>query len=310
MREPVTIDCEYLAPQLAAAYLVVERGEAAFIETNTARAVPKLLAALASRQLAPEQVRYVVLTHVHLDHAGGASTLLERCPNATLLAHPRAARHVVDPSRLIASARQVYGDAAFEALYGGLGPVDAARVRAVADGEELDFGGRSWRFFHARGHANHHLCLHDSETNGIFTGDAFGLRYPALQHDGLFVFPSTSPTDFDAAAARAAVRRIAAEGERAYLTHFGELTDLSPAAGQLLLHLDASEAILERAIASPEADEQLDAFCERELRRHFASFCQTLRLRPTAADWALMKLDLELNAQGLAHVARRRRAAG
>src|SRR3954471_23425092 len=110
-----TIDCDYIYPRFAAAYLRVAGDEAAFVETNTSHAAPKLLAALASRGMRPEQVRWVIVTHVHLDHAGGAGAIMRACPNATLLAHPRAARHIVDPSKLVASATKVYGAERFQA---------------------------------------------------------------------------------------------------------------------------------------------------------------------------------------------------
>jgi glyoxylase-like metal-dependent hydrolase (beta-lactamase superfamily II) len=106
MSRTVTIDCDYVMPQLAASFLREEKGEVAFIEANTSIALPKLLAALKRERFSPEQVKYVIVTHVHLDHAGGASALMEACPNATLLAHPRAARHLIDPTRLVASAKQ------------------------------------------------------------------------------------------------------------------------------------------------------------------------------------------------------------
>ncbi len=308
MFEPTTIDCQYLAPQRAAAYLVVDGGEAAFVETNTAKALRLLLGALEARGLAPDAVRYIVVTHAHLDHAGGASALLERCPEATLLAHPRAVRHLGDPSRLVQSATAVYGEERFRAMYGEIAPADPARMRAVEDGDLLPFGAGQWHIFHARGHANHHLCVQDVSTGAVFTGDAFGLCYPALQREGRFFFPSTSPTDFDAEAARASVRRIARDGTRAYLTHFGGADGLEEAAAQLVEHLDQSEAILERAVESSEPDDHLDAFCRAELLRHYSAWFEAHR-RPATARlfFEKMTLDLDLNAQGLAHVARRRR---
>src|SRR5690606_13064670 len=203
MRDVRTIDSGYMGQRgVAAAFLVHDAGEAAFVETSTALAAPRMLRALEEEGLRPEQVRYVVITHVHLDHAGGASALMRACPEATLLAHPRAARHAIDPSRLVASATAVYGEARFRELYGAIEPIPAQRVRAVDDGEVLPLGRRELSFLHTRGHANHHFVVHDRAAGGVFTGDAFGIGYPALQTDGRFVFPSTSPTDFDPVAAR------------------------------------------------------------------------------------------------------------
>jgi glyoxylase-like metal-dependent hydrolase (beta-lactamase superfamily II) len=230
----VTIDCDYFGPSIAAAYLRIQGDEVAFVETNTNFAVPKLLAALEAEKLSPKQVRYIIVTHVHLDHAGGASLLAKTCPDATVLAHPRAARHLIDPSKLVASARAVYGAETFDALYGTIESIDAARVRSLDDGAEVPFGQTSFRFIHTRGHANHHFIVHDPARQSVFTGDTFGLSYPRLQRGKPFVFPSTSPTDFDAPAAHASIDIVKNLGvERAALTHFGEIGELETVAAQL-----------------------------------------------------------------------------
>jgi glyoxylase-like metal-dependent hydrolase (beta-lactamase superfamily II) len=145
-----TIDCQYLFPQFAAAYLKTAGDEAFFVDNNTTHSVPLLLDALKRASLRPEQVRYVIITHVHLDHAGGTSALIKACPNATLLAHPKAAIHMVDPSRLVSSARKVYGDAEFERLYGEILPIAQNRVRSITDGETVDFGRSKLEFFYTR----------------------------------------------------------------------------------------------------------------------------------------------------------------
>lgn len=308
MEQPRIIDCDYLLPEFAASYLLIEGDEAAFVETNTARAVPRLLSALEREGLRPEQVRWVIITHVHLDHAGGASALMAACPNATLLAHPRAARHMIDPSRLVASAQKVYGEQEFARMYGRIDPIPEARVRVMEDGEKLSWGSRTLAFFFTRGHANHHFCIHDSASDGVFTGDSFGLCYPALQSRGTFVFPSTSPTDFAPEEAMASVRRIAATGSRAYLTHFGEVADRARAADQLLEHLSFSEALMKEAMAREETGEALTAFCHGELRTRFQSALERHGLPTDEATWKLLKLDLDLNAQGIAYAAEKSRA--
>jgi glyoxylase-like metal-dependent hydrolase (beta-lactamase superfamily II) len=324
-RRVVTIDCEYLAPQFAAAYLLIDTapgGErrAAFIDNNTAHSVPLLLNALKQEGMTPEQVESVIITHVHLDHAGGTSRLMEACPRATLLAHPRAAKHMIDPSKLLASARQVYGDETFEKLYGRIDPIPASRVRVMEDGETVAFGAGAGdnqssrahlQFIHTRGHANHHLCIYEPETRSVFTGDSFGLAYPFLQRAGLFIFPSTSPTDFDYAEAVGSLDKIVATGARqAYLTHFGAITDFTSARAQLLRHLEYSQKLLERERAglhdpAPNTRQiaEIAARIERELWSHLQTVTQAQGLSLTPEDRELMKLDLELNAQGLAHVA-------
>ena len=295
----VTIDCEYVLPEFAAAYLRVQGGEAAFIETNTTHAVPKLLSALAAEGRDPADVRYVIVTHVHLDHAGGASALMRACPNATLLAQPRAVRHRVDPSKLVASAKAVYGEEAFDALYGRIEPIDEARVRALDDGASVPFGRDELSFWHTRGHANHHFVVHDPAADTVFTGDTFGLVYPRLQRARPFAIPSTSPTDFDAEAALVSLDRILGLGTTtAALTHFGVVRALPEIAADLRVWLELSGELVERAATlDPSSVEAL--FRERlseELERHASRAGLVL----DAGDRALLDLDLRLNAQGLA----------
>ncbi len=302
----VTIDCEYVQPQLAAAYLRVQDGEAAFVETCTAHSAPKLLAALAAEGLAPEAVRYVIVTHVHLDHAGGASALMRALPSATVLAHPRAARHLIDPSRLVASARAVYGAERFDALYGTIEPIDAARVRALDDGAEVPFGGASLRVIHTRGHANHHFVVVDPARSAVFTGDTFGLVYPRLQRAGRLAFPSTSPTDFDADAARESVERVRTLGvERACLTHFGELTDLDVVAAQLTRWIDRSEEVMNASRARAPAE--AEGWIRARLWETMDETARGLGLALDEGDRALIDFDLDLNAQGLAYAASKKR---
>ncbi len=305
-----TIDTLYTSrPGVAASYLITEGEEAAFVETNTTRALPRLLAALSERGLPPESVRYVIITHVHLDHAGGAGALLDACPRATLLAHPRAVRHLVDPSRLEASARSVYGDEVFDALYGALSPVPPRRVRAVTDGEVLRWGGRGLRFLHTLGHARHHLVVCDDREGGVFTGDAFGIAYPYLQRGGRWIFPSTSPTDFDGSAAIEAIRAIVATGaERAWLTHFGELGDLPGAADELIAELERYTALARDAEASGLDGEALDAFCAERVHAWFEAALSQRGLAGDDLARSLTDVDRDLNAQGIAAAARRRRA--
>lgn len=306
MADIVTIDTAYLGrARFAAAYLLIEGDRAAFIDNNTNAAVPTLLAVLEAHDLAPEQVEYLIITHVHLDHAGGTSTLARACPNATVLAHPRAAPHIIDPSKLVASASAVYGEQAFEQLYGQISPVPEARVRVMEDEETLDFGTRQLRFLHTRGHANHHFCIADSQSNSIFTGDAFGLVYPDLQHDGVFAFPSTSPTDFEPELARDSVQRLVDQAPSClYPTHFGAVTEIEPAAGQLLRHLEFAEALRDEAQASDRPDAALEAFCEPRVRAYFAGLLDARgSLGQQASVRKLLDLDIKLNAQGIAFAA-------
>jgi len=305
-----TIDTRYLGrPEFAAVYLLIDGERAAFFDNNTNAAVPHLLATLASHGLAPEQVEYLIITHVHLDHAGGTSAMAKACPNATILAHPRAAPHIIDPSKLVASASAVYGENEFQRLYGTIEPVAADRVRVMDDEQIVRFGSRQLRFLHTRGHANHHFCVADSGSDSIITGDAFGLVYPALQQAGTFAFPSTSPTDFEPELARQSVQRLVDEGAACvYPTHFGPVTDIATASGQLLRHLDHAERLRDAAEASDLPDEALEGYCRARLYDYFRGLLDGLGdLGRDTGIWSWIQLDIDLNAQGIAFAANKRR---
>jgi len=287
------IDSRYLRPSFDAVFLREESDEVALIEASTRQAGSLVLAALEARGIRPEAVRYLIVTHAHLDHAGGAGALMKALPRAILVAHPRAARHLIDPAKLEKSARLVYGDEAFDRLYGALDPVPADRVQSPEDGASLPFGAGVLTFLHTRGHAKHHFCILDEGADAIFTGDSFGLAYPELQGRGLFVFPSTSPTDFEGEEALASVERIASSGAgRALLTHFGELRNLGEARRQLRDHLDFCLDLL--AGAGNLAAETRRDFILAGLFEHYAE------ARALAPDPAFLDLDLGLNADGLA----------
>jgi glyoxylase-like metal-dependent hydrolase (beta-lactamase superfamily II) len=305
-----TIDTGYLGRrEFAAAYLIIEGDRAAFVDNNTNAAIPELLKALRTQGLTPAQVEYLIVTHVHLDHAGGTSRLAEACPKATVVAHPRAAPHVIDPTKLVASASAVYGEEEFQRLYGTIEPVAEDRVRVMEDEEILQFGTRELRFLHTRGHANHHFCIADSASESIFTGDAFGLVYPALQRNGCFAFPSTSPTDFEPELARQAVQRLVDERPRSlYPTHFGAVTDIETAADQLTRHLDFAEQLRDDAEASGLPDEDLAAWCKVRIKDYFAGLLDGRgNLGSDPEIRSLIELDIDLNAQGIAFAAGKRR---
>lgn len=304
MHARYTVDCDIL-PKFTAAYLRVAGDECAFIETHTAHAVPRLLAALEAQGKRAEQVRWIVVTHAHLDHAAGAGTLLAQCPNATLLAHPRAARHLVDPTKLVASATAVYGAARFAELYGTIEPIPQERVRALENGETFALGDATLRVLHTAGHAKHHFVVDDPAVGSVYTGDSFGLVYPALQKNGVrFALATTSPTDFDPVEARKSIDRIVALAEpAACLTHFDAIDDTKEVAAQLHAWIDRSERWRDEAAKSAEPVAGISARIQEQLR---AAIDQDTRKRGVIfgdAEWKVLALDVELNAQGIAFVA-------
>lgn len=309
MNKTTTIDCEYLNQQFAGAFLLSSKENALFIENNTAKNTNKLLNALHADGKRPEDVKYAIITHVHLDHAAGSSALLKACSNATLLCHPRALKHILDPKKLVAGAKAVYGDETFQQLYGEIDAIPESRARAVQDEETLEIDASiKLRFLHTRGHANHHMCILEEYSESVFTGDTFGLCYPALQTSGLYIFPSSSPTDFDPIAAMESLHRILkTRAKTAYLTHFGAITGLSSAAAMLQMFLEKYQSILESAVTSSDADHELTAICQREVLKVHLKHCESNKITFDQTQWKLMEIDLKLNGAGIAVAAMRRR---
>src|ERR1700691_5829070 len=156
------IDSEFQRPMLDAIHLLVEDGKAAVIDTATNHAVPLVLEALAIKGIRRADVEYVILTHIHLDHAGGAGLLLQHLPNATVTVHPRGARHLVDPSQLIAGTVAVYGAETARRSYGEIVPVPASRIVETGEGASISLNGRELRFLDTPGHARHHVAIYDA----------------------------------------------------------------------------------------------------------------------------------------------------
>jgi len=219
------VDAEYGQSGIASVYLLEEDGEVAIIETGTNHSIPYIKKALEERNLSFDSVRYIIPTHVHLDHAGGAGELMHQCLNAQLVVHPFGARHLVDPSKLEAGAIAVYGKEKFQSLYGTIRPVDVSRVIEAPSFFKLKLNGRKLKFFDTPGHARHHFCVYDKQSAGIFTGDTFGLSYPQITTDkGPLVFATTTPVQFDPGSLLQSIDcLISLHPEIMYLTHFGTI---------------------------------------------------------------------------------------
>jgi glyoxylase-like metal-dependent hydrolase (beta-lactamase superfamily II) len=282
-----------------ASYLIVEGRRAAFVDTGTNHGVPRLLAALDEVGLAPGDVEWLIVTHVHLDHAGGAGLLMQSLPNATLVVHAHGARHMINPTQLVESARQVYGDAEMARSYGTIIGIGAERVHTTTDDTTLMLGPRPLRFIDTPGHARHHHCIWDEKSRGFFTGDTFGLSYRELDTDrGAFVLPTSTPVQFEPQALRhSIVRMMSFEPQSMYLTHFGRVGDVPRLATLLLEQLDAMVAIALAATHAPDRHQRLKrdlaALYLRKLREHGCVLAES-RIAE------LLALDVELNAQGIA----------
>ena len=293
------VDSVYDRREQTAIHLLIEDDRAAVIDTGTSHAVPYVLAALEAKGVAPAQVDYVILTHVHLDHAGGAGRLLARLPNARVTVHPRGARHIIDPSRLIAATVAIYGERETRRVYGEILPVPRERLIETPEGATLRLAGRELLFLDAPGHARHHVVARYSRTGHIFAGDTFGLSYRELDQDGKqFSFPTTSPSQFDPPALHRSIDRMLSHGPDAiYVAHFGRLTNPARLAVDLHRLIDAHAELGERL-------RHAGAERKRLLTEGVRSLVLAERVRqgwrlPSEKVLEIFALDIELNAQGL-----------
>lgn len=293
------VDSGYTGTGIAAIHLIEEGGRAALVDTGNNAALVHVEEALKATGLKPEAVDYVLLTHIHLDHAGGAGAFMQAFPNAKLVVHPRGARHMVEPSKLFAGVSAVYGPERAKALYGELIPVPADRVIEATEGLELSLAGRVIRVFDTPGHARHHVCYFDTASRSFFTGDTFGLSYRQLDVDGRpSIFPTTTPVQFEPDAMHASIARMEAEQPAAmYLTHYAQVTDVPRLAADLHRLIDAHVAIAERHAA---AGDVRTALIERDVWALVGEEAQRQGWTLPETEWrALLALDVELNAQGL-----------
>jgi glyoxylase-like metal-dependent hydrolase (beta-lactamase superfamily II) len=292
------IDTLYVRPGLAGSHLVVQDGRAAFVDTGPGPAAPRLLAALDELGIAREQVDWLFLTHVHLDHAGGAGQMVQALPNARAVLHPRGAPHMIDPAKLVAGSIAVYGEALYRQLYGELVPIPADRVLVVEDGQRLQLGSRTFEFIDAPGHARHHHCPIDLDHREVYSGDNFGICYREFDTArGPFILPTTTPVQFDPDAMHATIDRILSyQPQRIYQTHFGPVTDVE----RLGRDLHASVVELVRIARLHAVAPDRRARIEADMFRYFST---QLDEHGYAGDLArrhaLLDADVRLNTDGL-----------
>ncbi|WIG57140.1 MAG: MBL-fold metallo-hydrolase superfamily [Rhodanobacteraceae bacterium] len=298
----VCIDTAQHRQRMAACYLIGSDGHYAFVECGTSLSVPLLLETLADLRVPREAVDYVMPTHVHLDHAGGAGALMRELPNARLVIHPRGARHLIDPSVLIAGATAVYGEEAMRATYGDILPVSQSRVIVAdiaADRDfELKLGDRRLLFIDAPGHAKHHYAIWDEASRGWFTGDVFGLSYREFDHAGRnYMIPTTSPVQFDPVAWQTTLARILArQPAHVYLTHYSRIDAVDSLAADLREGLAAYQRIARANANAPDRHARLYA---ELMDFHLGQLRERGNPLSEARARAVLDIDVEINAQGL-----------
>jgi len=293
-----TVDAQYIKPGIASMQLVVADGYAAFVDTGTTLSLPYAQKALAAKGIAHSRVDFVIPTHVHLDHAGGAGAMMAAFPNATLVVHPQGKRHMIDPGRLWQGTLDVYGEKAASRLYGRVIPVEEQRILVADDNFELDFHGRNLRFLDTPGHARHHFCVVDSVHRVIFAGDTMGVSFRALDGpNGPFVFPTSSPVQFEPDQLHASIDRLMATDPRhIFVTHFGRIDASGRVADALHRQIDGYVSITNSLDDPAEIDElrrRITDYMLEEARSHGVPLSDE-KIRP----W--LKMDARLNADGLA----------
>lgn len=281
--------------KVTAGYLI-EAPRPALIECGPALSIHNVIESLTSVGLDPGDLAYLVCTHIHLDHAGGAGDIAEAFPGATVVVSELGARHLVDPTRLNASSRRVYGDV-MDAVYGDCTPIEEQRVRGVGDGEVLDLGGgRRLELLHTPGHAKHHISILDRDTGALFVGDSVGVKMPGMT----VIRPATPPPDFDLVLAHRTLDRYRSiDPSAVYLAHYGAVDPpreaLAEAAHRLTMWAETAETAFLEAGGEHHA---LDHVAET-LGRRFADELAVDDDDPEAAKRVALLTGIRSNAMGL-----------
>ena len=291
------IDSEYYSKDFAAIYLLKQKNKVAIIETGTNYSVPLVKGALANIGLSFSDVSYIIPTHVHLDHAGGAGLLMKQCQNATLVVHPRGARHLINPSKLVAGAKAVYGEEKFIEYYGEIIPIDSHRVIEADDNFILDFDGRELKFIDTPGHAKHHFCIWDKATKSMFTGDTFGISYRDLDCKGIvYILPSTSPVQFDPESLIESINRIMEfKPERVCLTHFSAIKPTPKVVNQLI---ESIHFVSDLAIKYADKNDA-KSIIYKNMMEYFLKGLDEIGFRNNDFAKKRLSLDVQINTQGL-----------
>lgn len=289
------VDARYKRERNTAVYIIRDKSKAAIVDTASNASLPYVLAAMKELGIEKKDISYIFLTHVHLDHAGGAGLYMKEFPAATLVVHSRGVRHMIAPGKLIASVKSVYGEAEYKKLYGEITPVDPDRIISAGDGYEFCVGERHIKCLSTPGHAKHHLSYLDIQSSSVFAGDSFGTSYPEMQTiNGRWVIPSTSPVQFSPEDMHKSIDyTMSFNPEHIYLAHFGELTGFRQAVNAL--HQD-----IDTFVKYAESVGGIKTFTEAKVHDFFIRKAMLHKIDPPLdfVDFYCAHLT-DLNAQGL-----------
>jgi len=239
------IDSMMCGREMVTSCYLVQADEPALVETGPTTSVETVRRGLEALGIGPEDLAHIVVTHIHLDHAGGAGALAPHFPRATVWVHERGEPHLADPTKLVASATRVYGEEALNALFGPVHPVPRERLRAVGDGDRIELGGRSLEVLYTPGHASHHVALLDSSSGGVFVGDALGVFLP----DVGVLRPATPPPEFDLPLAVQSIERIRDRQPTSILfSHFGPVRQVEEICGRAINRMRSWASFVEEAL--------------------------------------------------------------
>ncbi|HHY73930.1 MAG TPA: MBL fold metallo-hydrolase [Bacillus bacterium] len=280
---------------------VIHDEKLTIVETSASPSIPYLLNGLKKLKINPEDIQYIIVTHIHLDHAGGAGLLLKDCPNAKVVVHPRGHRHLIDPSRLIAGARAVYGED-FDRLYDPIYPIPEDRLIVKENGETLELEKRTLTFYDSPGHAKHHFSIHDSLSNGIFTGDTIGVYYQDIEEFDFFL-PTTSPNQFDPDEMLNSLKMIEnLNVSQIYFGHFGMYNNPEHVYAEirkwLPVYVEAGKAVFTEN--KSKTIEELTPLISEKLFGQIKAYLDEMNIPNNHNVYTILKIDTDICAMGLA----------
>ncbi|MGZ4137308.1 MAG: MBL fold metallo-hydrolase [Actinomycetota bacterium] len=278
-----------------AAYLLAAE-RPTLVETGPTTSVEPVVAGLERLGIGADDLANIVVTHIHLDHAGGVGRLRERFPRATVFVHERGAPHLADPTKLVASATRLYGETQMRSLFGPVDPVPQERLQALVDGQRIDLGGRELLVDHTPGHASHQVALTDSATGAVFTGDALGVHVPDLP----VLRPATPPPDVDVEAAVASIQRIRGRARSVLLfAHFGPIADVDRICDLAIARLRGWAEAVRDELRRTEDPDEIAARLEQEARRDIETGSEADLDLDALEDRLRLLSSVRMNALGL-----------
>jgi len=298
------IDCHYVQKEFANALILeASNGDWALIDPNTESAIPHIESAVREHGLKFENFKYLIVTHIHLDHAAATGTWARRFAAVPVLCHTRAQRHLVDPAKLITSAKTVYGEETFQKLYGEIEPIPESQVRVQKNESTVNLGDEILTFYETPGHAKHHVCIFSKQSRFLFSGDMCGVSYPSLRSEHFFVIPSTSPTDFNPHDALDSLARLESLNSVAvFPTHFGRIDSVRELFSEMRMHYQFTITILQEFQTTQKSIRGSDLITAIEERwlKYVQDWSKTRGFEWSNEQITLLSLDLRINAQGMA----------